>query len=216
MIPDGEYYRPLFSPWHGFKEFGALYDSIRPYTLVSSDRCYVLSTLARQSANLRGEFWECGVYKGGTAMLLGKVLEKRGHQTTLRLFDTFQGMPDTDPSFDLHKKGDFADTSLNHVVARVEYKSTIIHEGLIPDSFAGLDNTTIAFAHIDVDIFSSVLACCEFIQPRLAHGGIIVFDDYGFSSCPGARKAVDSYYENRAQIPLVLPTGQAIVFNAPI
>jgi O-methyltransferase len=38
----------------------------------------------------------------------------------------------------------------------------------------------------------------------------MVFDDYGFSSCPGIRKAVDAFCHERGQAPIYLPTGQAL------
>jgi O-methyltransferase len=42
-----------------------------------------------------------------------------------------------------------------------------------------------------------------------------VFDDYGLPSCPGARAAVDEYFLGTGMQPLVLATGQAIVFKSP-
>jgi O-methyltransferase len=66
---------------------------------------------------------------------------------------------------------------------------------------------------VDVDILDSVKACCEFLYPRLQAGGFLVFDDYGFPSCPGARQAVDRYFRDKREVPLVLPTGQAVVFR---
>jgi O-methyltransferase len=57
------------------------------------------------------------------------------------------------------------------------------------------------------------LDALEFIWPRLVSGGFIVFDDYGFPTCPGAREAVDEFFDAKDSIPLCLPTGQAIVFK---
>jgi len=47
----------------------------------------------------------------------------------------------------------------------------------------------------------------------LSVGGFIVFDDYGFPSCPGARAAVDEFFSGKSYFPLCLPTGQALVFK---
>jgi O-methyltransferase len=210
-IPDSELYQPLFSPWRS-SSFMAMYAPISPWTLVSDDRCYVLASLASQASQLEGEFWECGVYRGGTAMLFAELLSTAG--TRLRLFDTFEGMPETDPVKDLHKAGDFSDTSLESVQSRVQGDFVHFHKGLIPLTFSGLESSRIAFAHVDVDIYHAILACCEFIFPRLCVGGFMVFDDYGFPSCPGARAAVDEFFRERATAPLVLLTGQAIVFKS--
>jgi len=210
-IPDAELYQPLFSPWRS-AAFAAEYAPIAPWTLVSEDRCYVLATLASQASQLDGEFWECGVYRGGTAMLFAERLSTAG--TRLRLFDTFEGMPETDAARDTHKAGDFSDTSLEAVRSRVHGNFVHFHKGLIPETFSGLESSRIAFAHVDVDIYSAILACCEFIFPRLCVGGFMVFDDYGFPSCPGARSAVDEFFRERNANPLVLPTGQALVFKS--
>jgi O-methyltransferase len=215
-VPDRNFYAPLFSPWLGYGQFKALLGCIKPYTLVSADRCYVLYSLASQALSLEGDIWECGVYKGGTAILFSELIaSKKQTESKLHLFDTFQGMPETHPEKDMHRKGDFKDTSLSAVQNLVGKEDLVcFHEGLIPDTFAGLEDSKISFAHIDVDIYQSVLDCCEFIMERLAHGGFMVFDDYGFPSCPGAREAVDEFFRERQEKPLVLPTGQAIVFNS--
>ena len=210
-IPEAELYQPLYSPWRsaGFLDE---YARISPYTLVSEDRCYVIDSLVTQASQLDGEVWECGVYQGGTAMLLATRLSSAARE--LRLFDTFEGMPETDAARDFHKAGDFSDTSLEAVQSRIRGDYIHFHKGPIPATFSGLESARIAFAHVDVDIYSTVLACCEFIYPRLCVGGFMIFDDYGFASCPGARSAVDEFFLERTAIPLSLQTGQALVFKS--
>src|SRR4029077_4080531 len=117
-------------------------------------------------------------------------------------------MPETDPSRDIHSKGDFWDTSESGLD-----EIGIVRQGFIPDTFAGLESSSISFAHIDVDIYKSVMYCVSFIWPRLSFGGVIVCDDYGFDSCPGARGAIDEFFSSTKCIPLCLPTGQALMFK---
>jgi O-methyltransferase len=216
-IPDMEFYAPVFSPWEGHREFAFYYKLAASNTVVSRESCYVLYQLALQSLGVKGDFWECGVYKGGTARMLAEILF-RNHDTKKRLclFDTFEGMPDADPDKDFHKQGDFADTSLAAVKRLVGHEDLVsYYAGVIPDSFSALESSQIALAHIDVDIYKSVLDCCKFIFPRLSPGGFMVFDDYGLPSCPGARAAVDEYFLGTGLQPLVLATGQAVVFKSP-
>lgn len=214
-IPDGELYRPLFSPWLGHGDFGKYYALAAPRTLVSADRCYVLWTLLRQALKLSGDIWECGVYKGGTAAMMAAVLRDSPLAgKKLLLFDTFQGMPETDSLRDLHRKGDFDDTSAEAVRAYVGADDfCILRPGFIPETFQGLESATIALAHIDLDIYKSILDCLNFVWPRLTVGGFLIFDDYGFPSCPGARAAVDEFFAASSCVPLCLPTGQAVVFK---
>ncbi|MGQ0523048.1 MAG: TylF/MycF/NovP-related O-methyltransferase [Betaproteobacteria bacterium] len=191
-IPDAKLYAPLFSPW-----LARPYSEIR-HTVVSPDRCYILHTLASQTT---GPIVECGVYRGGTAMLLSTLKRE------LHLYDTFEGMPETG-TMDIHKRGDFSDTSVEAV--RKLVPSAFFHKGLIPETFTDLPGE-IGFAHIDVDIYKSVKDCCEHLYPRLT--GFMVFDDYGFPSCPGARRAVDEFFNDKPEKPVVIPTGQAIIFK---
>jgi O-methyltransferase len=214
-IPDRELYTPWFSPWLAKRgSFHDDYEHMKEFTLVSKDRCYVLYKLGRQALGLLGDFCECGVYRGGTAMLLNQLLARfdpRGPRM-LHIFDTFTGSPEPTPGKDIHERGDFGDASEVKVRGRLPFATRVsVHPGLIPASFAcsGLDK--IVFAHVDVDLYQSVLDCCRYIYQRLVVGGFIVFDDYGFPECPGARQAVDSFFANKPEFPLTLGTGQAIV-----
>jgi O-methyltransferase len=216
VLPDYHLYAPHYSPWLATEgDFHRLYERVRPYTLVSRDRLYVLRSLARQATRCAGEFWECGVYKGGTAMLLKQVLTEGGAARPLRLFDTFEGLPEADPSRDFHRRGEFGDTSQSEVAARVGGDPVRFHPGRIPATFAGLPDVRIALAHVDVDLYESVRDCCEFIYPRLSPGGVMVFDDYGTRFTPGARKAVDEFFQDKPEVALVLGTGQAVVTALP-
>jgi O-methyltransferase len=213
-IPDRDMYRPMFCPWLDKGAFQRYFQIAAPNTLVSQNRCHVLYTLLRQAIHVDGNVWECGVYKGGTAAMMAAILKDLAPAKRLYLFDTFGGMPETDADKDHHRKGDFSDTSLKAVKRYVGHADLcVFREGFIPDTFAGLEAESIAFAHIDVDIYQSILDCLRFIWPRLSLGGIVVFDDYGFPSCPGARAAVDEFFAHEACVPLCLPTGQALVFK---
>lgn len=213
-IPDRAFYDGVFSPWQGYGEFGQVLARIRPHTRVSPERAWVLYLLARQALSLGGAFYEAGVFRGGTALMLADLIRSAGGARPLHLFDTFAGMPQTDPGRDIHRAGDFADTSLDGVRRTVGADAFIhYHPGYVPDTFAGREADRIAFAHVDLDIYKSIKDSCEFIFPRLLPGGFMVFDDYGFMSCPGARQAVDEFFADRPEVPLVLPTGQAVVFR---
>lgn len=213
-IPDAHLYRPYYSPWLGEPNFSQFYAVAEPRTLVSPDRCFVLYRLLLQAVRIDGDIWECGVYRGGTAAMFAKILAEYSPSKKLYLFDTFAGMPETDSVRDIHKAGDFSDTSATEVARYVGHPDiTVMRPGFIPDTFAGLEDHRIAFAHIDVDIYRPILDGLAFIWPRLTRGGFIIFDDYGFPSCPGARQAVDEFFLDKACVALCLPTGQAIVFN---
>ncbi len=214
-IPNPELYRPIFSPWLGGGEFGRLRDAVTARTLVSADRLWVLYCAAKQMLAHPGDFVECGVYRGGTARMFAELID--GNESTARrlhLFDTFAGMPATDPDVDKHMQGDFSDTDLATVQKFVGQRPFISwHVGRFPETFAGVPWKEIALLHIDVDIKQSVLDTLDHLFSKVRTGGLVIFDDYGFSSCVGARLAVDQFFSGRKEVPIVLPTGQALVIK---
>jgi O-methyltransferase len=214
-VPDFKFYeRGRFAPWLGYGEFAKYYGLTRRKTLISRDRLWILYSLLQQTLVLDGDVWECGVYMGGSAAMMAGVIADRKVGKKLRLFDTYEGMPEVDPEVDMHHKGDFANTSEESVLRLVGNAEMVVsYKGFIPDTFCGLEDSRLCFAHVDVDIYRSVKDCFEFIFPRLVVGGIMVSDDYGCLGCSGARKAIDEFCSSVGVYPLVLPSKQAIIFK---
>ncbi len=192
--------------------FGSLMKQIEGYTIVSRARCFILYQFAKQARTMNADVSEIGVYRGGTAKLISKVVA--GNAQTVHLFDTFSGMPPTDSTKDLHKEGDFSDTMIDEVKKYLKDCNNVrFYQGFFPDTSGPVINLQFCFVHIDVDIYKSVLDCCEFFYPRMIKGGIMVFDDYGFLSCFGAKMAVDEFFSDKVESPCYLPTGQCFVIK---
>jgi O-methyltransferase len=206
-----------FAPWAGHPDFQRYYDAIKDHTLVTPQSCHTLLSLARQALHLPGDVMECGVYRGGTAKLLAGVIgefDRRGRR--LHLFDTFQGMPKTALDHDYHREGDFGDTSLEAVKALMPAQAPVVfHPGLVPETFVGLEDLSLCLTHCDLDIYQSILDCTAFAYPHTVPGGFLIYDDYGHLTCPGARDAIDEFYADKPEVPLVLSSGQAIVTKLP-
>jgi O-methyltransferase len=199
--------------WEDDAAFQAAMRPVRHHTLVDTPRCWMLWQLAHQARRLPSDAAELGVWRGGTARLLDTCFAPVGK--VLHLFDTFEGMPPTDAARDLHRAGDFADTSRAMVEAFLGDTSQVrFHVGRFPATAELLQERRFCFVHVDADIYTSVRDACNFFHPRLERGGILVFDDYGFVSCPGARQAVDEYFAGTREKPVYLPTGQAIVIKS--
>jgi O-methyltransferase len=209
-------YRPFFNPWRSDKEFLDLYKKAKPFTTLFQPRLYNLYCLANSVLSQQGDVFECGVYRGGSAFVLAELCRRHGTSPDrLHLFDTFGGMPIADTDLDGYSVGSFSDTSLESVKELLTENPEInVHPGIIPETFKDIGETKIRFAHIDVDQYQSTKDCVEFIFPRLAIGGVILIDDYGFPACYGAREAIDTYFENRPEKPLALPTGQAVIWRS--
>jgi O-methyltransferase len=211
-VPDLALYQPLYSPWEGDPEFEPLYQEVSQHTLVARDRCWILWKTLQQALHLDGDIIECGVFRGGTALLEARTMLRDPGGRTLHLFDSFEGMPATTDGVDRLARGDLSTTSVEAVRERLSFAPFVaIHQGFIPATFEGLDIARLAWAHVDVDIYQAVHDSVDFIYPRLQPGGFMIFDDYGFPSCLGARRAVDEAFADRPEVPVCLPTGQALV-----
>lgn len=193
-------------------DFQLLFKKIRSHTLVDKDRCFMLYQLVCYANAKEGEMAEVGVYKGGTARLISKVAAETAK--TVHLFDTFSGMPPTDITKDRVKEGDFSDTSLDGVKKYLSDCSNVrFYQGRFPDTAEPIIGLPFCFVHVDVDIYESVMECCKFFYPRLVQGGILIFDDYGFLTCPGAKVAVDEFFSDKSDYPCYLSTGQCFVIK---
>ena len=211
----------VFQPWLVDPDIAALVKDLaaaKCRSLVNYDRLWILKCAVLQTRSVTGEIWEAGVYQGGTALFLKRLTASETHQPRIRLFDTFLGLPPVNSVVDLHHhEGEFGDTSLKDVQRFVGSEALIDYRpGVLPETFGGLDRSVIRLAHLDLDLYQGTIDALDFIYPRLAIGGMIVLDDYGFITCPGARRAVDEFFGDLREAPIILSTGQALVHRLPL
>lgn len=212
ILPEGDA-NSILQPWYEDDRFRKMLWQIKGRTLVDEVRCYIIYQFAKRAAKLpNGDVAEIGVYKGGTARLLSKTLETT--DKLLHLFDTFSGMPLTDLDKDKHREGDFSNTSLESVKKYLhDCRNVRFYQGVFPSTSEPVKEATFSLVHVDVDIYQAVMDCCLFFYPRVQKGGIILFDDYGFKSCPGAKMAVDEYFSDKPEDAFYLPTGQCFIIR---
>ena len=195
--------------------YAAFYERFGEGNYHSYDRRYALAQFARMAADLPGDFAECGVYRGATAYLLARALREAAPDRRVHLFDSFAGLsaPATIDGAYWHP-GDMAvglaevRTALAEVLPRVDF-----HPGWIPERFGEVADRRFALVHLDVDLHQPTADAVVFFYPRLVDRGVIVCDDYGFETCPGARRALDDFFADKPEKVLNLPTGQGVVIR---
>lgn len=82
-----------------------------------------------------------------------------------------------------------------------------VFKGWIPDCFDQLTDESFAFVHIDVDLYQPTLDSLKFFYPRLNQGAIILCDDYGLTTCPGATEAMDEFLKDKPEKAIALSAG---------
>lgn len=197
--------------WQYDIEFETLYNMVSNKILLDKKRAFVLYTLSKNCNFIDGNYAELGVYKGAGS----KIILEASRNKDIYLFDTFEGLPETNSILDPYwGKGDLNDTSLEEVESFLNSRNVLFFKGFFPESAKEIHNDIkFSFVHIDVDIYQSCVDACHYFYPKMTKGGIILFDDYGFLSCPGVRKAVNDFFINKNEQVIYFATGQCMIIK---
>jgi hypothetical protein len=171
-----------------------------------------------------GDFVECGVFKGGNALIAAKIFDMYKINKKVYLFDTFTGM--TKPTkYDLRtsdkalmltkylslQQKDYTDWAYASIE---EVKENFKKVHLLKDNVVFVKGevektldlsinipNVISFLRLDTDWYESTKKELNILYDKLVAGGILVIDDYGHFN--GARKAVDEYFKKHSPAPFL-------------
>lgn len=211
LLPDYRFHYTQTGWWRN-EPFNAYLHRFDEMQALNSDRHWMVSELCRLVTHVPGDTAECGVFKGATSYLIclaNQGLGKRHH-----IFDSFEGLSNPGPrDGDYWRPGVLA-CGLEEVKDNLaEFPDVDYHKGWIPDRFADVADKTFSFVHVDVDLEQPTIDSVAFFYPRLAPGGILVCDDYGFTTCPGATKAIDEFFADKPEKMLALSGGGGFVLK---
>lgn len=204
-----------------------LLQSVRPYTMTTPERLWATVIALRHVVRNRidGDFVECGVWRGGQAMTAAEILKREGQQRRIWLFDTFAGMTaptDEDARLDGRSVQAEYEASLQGEVStwcyasledvranmgRTGYPKDLVTyvKGPVEETLQVEANLpqSIAVLRLDTDFYESTRKELDVLYPRLARGGVMMVDDYGYWR--GSRQAVDEYFASMGVFPLLQP-----------
>jgi O-methyltransferase len=192
--------------------FLVLYEKVKNYTLVEIERCYALYKSVKYilDNNIKGDFVDCGVWKGGSCMLVAYMLKAAGvNDRKIYLYDTFEGMTkpgDNDGTFEKEEwerlkineqTNNWCLSSIEEVksnMLQTGYPGTNIQfiKGKVEDTIPLIIPALIALLRLDTDWYESTKHELVHLYPLLASKGVLIIDDYG--AWEGARKATDEYF----------------------
>jgi hypothetical protein len=184
------------------------------HTMTTPRRCRALwdvcETILRK--NVPGAFVECGVWKGGSAAIMGLALRHAAEARVLHLFDSFEGLPqpgDQDGEAAAVYSGGQSAGKLASIhkceAGLAEVRSYLIDQLHLPEKqvrfhVGWFQNTIradasqigpIAALRLDGDWYESTRICLEHLYPLLSPGGVLILDDY--FCWTGCRKATDEF-----------------------
>ncbi len=201
----------------------AIYQQIKPYTMTTVEKVIALVravdyVLRNQIA---GDFVECGVWRGGSMMVVALALRAAGRtDRDLYLYDTFTGMSppsardaryDGTTAAELMAVGGpgarvFAYASLDDVKANLAstgYPVERIHyvQGRVEETLPAVAPERICMLRLDTDWYESTRHEFVHLYPRLATNGVLIIDDYGHWR--GSQQATDEYFSQLHPAPFL-------------
>lgn len=203
---------------HDFgEEDRAAFEAVRGLTMTSPERVVALRDCVKYVVenHVAGAFVECGVWRGGSAMVAARTFMECGEQgRELYLYDTFEGMPapgaldvrhDGTSALETYersqgegKESGWAYADIDDVRKNINstgYPEELLRmikgkvEATIPETLPG----RISILRLDTDFYSSTIHELEALYPLISPGGVLIVDDYGHWS--GAKAAVDEFIE---------------------
>jgi O-methyltransferase len=165
--------------------------------------------------NIPGELAELGVYKGHSARLIHHYIPER----MLFLFDTFSGFDENDIKIEKTFHGDkydqFRDTNVKSVMQLIdpENDNVVPIVGMFPQSVPAFFDHKFAFVHMDMDLYQPTLEAFRYFYDRVSRGGYMIVHDYSNIKWPGIKKAVDEFFLDKSERPVLMPDngGSALI-----
>jgi len=194
--------------WFDDRAFNEFLTHFGEHRGLNADRRWMLHQLLRATGEVDGDTAECGVFRGASSYLICAANVAGGKPRTHHLFDSFAGLSAPDAKDGSHWRQHDLRYGLENVKENLgRFSELEFHPGWIPDRFFEVESHRFSFVHIDVDLYAPTRDSIRFFYPRLSQGGIIVCDDYGFASCPGATKAIDEYLADKPEKMIGLSDG---------
>jgi O-methyltransferase len=204
--------------------FAEVYRASAPFTMGTNERLYTLYKAVQylEDRGVPGAIVECGVWRGGSAMAAALTLLGSGStERAIYLYDTFAGMPepgardvdfqgrDARPTWQRMRSGDanqwcLADLAeVRRNMVSTGYPPERLHfvVGRVEETIPAQVPEQIALLRLDTDWYESTYHELVHLYPRLAPGGVLIVDDYGFWR--GSREATDQYFREQS-VPTLL------------
>lgn len=182
-------------------------------------RAYVVAWAANKCAFLDGDFVECGVNRGGSAMVAIQYVNFKNLNKKFYLLDTYKGIDERYITKSEKQKGAPIEGKYSECYEEVvktfkDFSNVKIIRGAVPDTLPQVPSEKIAYLSIDMNNRLPEIAAAEYFWDKLVSGGVIVLDDYGFGGYHMEQKiGFDQFAAERGVEVLSLPTGQGLIFK---
>lgn len=188
---------PRFQPKleiHIAPHYMDIYNKYKAYSMVADKPQLYIENLVLMEFfgnSVKGDFIECGTWKGGMSCGMMSV---GGKDRSYHFFDSFEGLPepkeiDGKAAFEYQEN---TDSPLYHNNCTADYDNFInlvhsqnipkeqihVYKGWFEDRMPDYPGRPISVLRLDGDWYESTLTCLNALYKFVAIGGIILLDDY--------------------------------------
>ncbi|MBN8927054.1 MAG: class I SAM-dependent methyltransferase [Rhodospirillales bacterium] len=173
-------------------------------------RTHTLCWAAESCRGIEGDYVECGTYEGYSMAVVLHYLEGLPERRCW-FYDLF----DPTPGPGIGKRlGAHAPDLYDRVCRRfAPWPNVTVTRGKVPEVLAAGAPDRIAFLHVDLNDAAAELGALDALFDRVSPGGMIVFDDYGWTGYRAQKAAEDAFLRRHGLPVLELPTGQGLVIK---
>jgi hypothetical protein len=173
-------------------------------------RTAVLVWAARNGLRREGDFVECGCYRGTSAHIVCDALDFGATGRGYWLYDLFEY---PEGSTHTHMPGMGAELFETTKARFAHLPQVRVIRGAVPGALEGQSPEKIAFLHIDMNNVAAEIGALEALFDRVAPGGAIVLDDYGYYGYVAQRDAERAWFAERGYDVIELPTSQGLIIK---
>jgi 2-polyprenyl-3-methyl-5-hydroxy-6-metoxy-1,4-benzoquinol methylase len=179
------------------------------YTMIGLKRLYNSRILAETiiEKNVKGDFFEAGVWRGGASIMMRGVLSAYGiTDRCVWLADSFEGLPSPDESSYPQDAGSLLHTypELSVSMEQVQEnfrkfnlldEQVVFLKGWFKDTLYNSSVQTISLLRLDGDLYESTIQSLEALYDKVSDNGYIIIDDY--HCIPQCKQAVLDFFKKR-------------------
>jgi hypothetical protein len=165
-------------------------------------------------------FVECGVCDGSSIYYaITSSIAENINNHKFYLYDTWGGMEEKN-LLDSEKglAGTYSYLDVDNTKSNLKkYEDiTIFNKGALPDSLESSENPDeLVWLHIDINSAQPTLSALESFYDKLAPGGVILLDDYGWNGHRDTKEMADEFFETKRALICLCRQGNLFI-SSPV